>query len=94
MTSTDLSHARQVLPLPALMRRVGDGAHAKKSARSFSRRDLHPSLSVFPHNGRWFWKDHGTGESGDEITYLEKRLGLTRRAAIRLYINLSQGVSL
>lgn len=93
MTSNDLSRARQVLPLPALMHRIGDGAHAKKSAHCGWRRDLHPSLSVFPHNGRWFWKDHGTGESGDEITYLEKRLGLTRRAAIRTYINLSKGVS-
>jgi len=44
---------------------------------------------MFSRRGLWFWKDHGTGESGDEITYLEKYFSLTRSEAIRLFLRLA-----
>ena len=71
---TDLSDHVQVLkgacPMPDLMERIGLGDHAKTSCTSPFREDRNPSFGVFQSGSNWFFKDHATGESGDEIKLL------------------------
>ena len=81
--------AKRHLPLPQLMEKLGHGSSARKSALSPFRPESRASFSMFSRRGLWFWKDHGTGESGDEITYLEKYFSLTRSEAIRLFLRLA-----
>ncbi len=59
-------------PLPALMSRMGYAKFAKRSCPSPFRTDKKPSWGVFQRNDRWFWKDHGTGDSGDEVDFIVK----------------------
>jgi hypothetical protein len=87
--SFSIEDAKQILPLPNLMALLGHGDHAKRSSLSPFRDERHPSFSVFQSQGRWYWKDHGTGECGDEITYLEKALSLRRADAIRQFLGMA-----
>jgi hypothetical protein len=66
----DLEQLRQKCPLPALMARVGLGRYAKSSCPSPFRPDQTSSWGIYERNGRWFFKDFGTGECGDEIALL------------------------
>jgi hypothetical protein len=71
---TDLKDHVQMLkgacPMPDLMERIGLGDYAKKSCKSPFREDRNPSFGVFQSGSNWFFKDHATGESGDEIKLL------------------------
>ena len=57
-------------PMPDLMERIGLGDYAKKSCKSPFREDRNPSFGVFQDGSNWYFKDHATGESGDEINLL------------------------
>lgn len=48
------------------------------------REDRHPSFSPYRgHDGDWMWKDHATGESGDNLTLYRKAFpGLTYLEAV------------
>src|SRR5262249_40868381 len=52
--------------------------------------DKHNSFSVWKsETGRWFWKCHtGCGE-GDEIRFLEQHGGISRREAIKVYLEMA-----
>jgi putative DNA primase/helicase len=52
------------------MKRMGLGKHVQKTCRSPFRSDKKPSWGIFQREGRYFWKDHATGDSGDEITFI------------------------
>lgn len=69
-------------PLPVLMRRMGLAKHAKPLCRSPFREDAKPSWGIFQREGRWFWKDFGTDDSGDEIDFIvrERELQDTKHA--------------
>jgi len=73
------------LPLPDLMRKIGDSDHAKQSARCPFHEDEHASFSVFHKDSAWFWKCHAGCGHGDGVDYLKKRKGLSTRDAIALY---------
>jgi hypothetical protein len=92
-TSTPLSElvqaAKQRLPLPDLMRHLGLGEYAKASCRSPLREDNNPSWGIFHRDGMWLWKDHGTGEAGDEVTFLEVWMNLPRNEAMKRYCNMA-----
>src|ERR1035438_5047950 len=66
----DLDLLRRKCPLPVIMQRVGLGQFAKSSCPSPFRPDQHASWGIFELNGRWLFKDFGTGECGDEIAFL------------------------
>ena len=68
----DLKQMRQKCPLPVLMQRVGLGRYAKSSCPSPFRADQNASWGIFERNGRWWFKDFGTGECGDEIVLLAR----------------------
>ena len=85
-----MDECRQRLPLPALMSNLGYGSEFQKtSCRSPFRDEKNPSFGIFQHDGRWFWKDHGTDESGDEVNFIEKALNLSNRDALAKYRELA-----
>jgi hypothetical protein len=81
--------AKQRLPLPLLMRRLGLGDHAKKNALCPFHDDRNPSFSIFQQNGMWFWKCHAGCQQGDEITLLQKLTGVTRFEATKLFLEMA-----
>lgn len=85
----NIAEAKQRLPLPDLLARLGLGEHAKKSARCPLHQDKSPSFSVFEQEGLWFWKCHAGCGEGDEITFLEKHEGLSNGDAIRRFCELA-----
>src|SRR5215469_9252333 len=86
-----IDQAKQRLPLPELMKRLGLAEHAKKSARCPFHHDEHPSFSVFhSKDGKgWQWKCHVGCGYGDEIAFLVKHFGISRREAIQRYLDLA-----
>ena len=93
LTSVQLSdqvkEAKQRLPLPSLLKQVGLGEHAKASCCSPLREDNNPSWGIFEEDGLWYWKDHGTGVSGDEVTFIERLYGCTRADAMRRFCEMA-----
>jgi len=87
--SDDIASAKQRLPLPALMHRLGLGAHAKKSAKCPFHDDKHNSFSAWQNNGAWFFKCHAGCGEGDEINFLELQENLSRRDATKRFLNLA-----
>lgn len=69
-TGLTLEELRTRCPLPVLMHRMGLAKHAKASSCSPFRPDKNASWGIFQRDDRWFWKDHGTAESGDEIDFI------------------------
>ena len=77
MNQHDISDLKQRCPMPELMHRIGLGQYAKSSCRSPFREDSKPSFGIFQGgHGLWFFKDHATGETGDELTLLAMHHGL------------------
>jgi hypothetical protein len=75
-----IEEAKDRLPLPVLLHRLGLGEHAKKSARCPFHDDQRNSFSVWRNEaGRWFWKCHAGCGDGDEISFLEKHKSIPRR---------------
>src|SRR5262249_18669359 len=79
-----IDEAKERLPLPELLAQLGLGAHAKTSAHCLWHDDQHPSFSVFKgKDGFWHYKCFVCdAQGGDEVTFLVKHLGITRRQAI------------
>jgi hypothetical protein len=67
-----IEEARTNLPLPELMREMGYGEFAKSSVKSPFRDEKSPSWGIYEKAGRWKFLDHGTGEGGDEIDFIEQ----------------------
>src|ERR1700738_1155847 len=86
---TPLEIAKQHVPLPDLMQRLGLGERAKKSARCPFHEDRHNSFSVWQKDGAWFWKCHAGCGGGDEINFLEKHKTVSRGDAIKLYLEMA-----
>lgn len=85
-----LQEARARLPLPELMRVLGDEKHAKRSARCPFHDDARPSFSVFQNAaGIWLWKCHAGCGSGDGLHYLRLKFDLSTVEAIRHYCELA-----
>jgi DNA-binding MarR family transcriptional regulator len=84
-----IAEAKRLLPLPALLHREGLGEHAKKSARCPFHEDKHNSFSMWQDNGVWRWKCHASCGGGDEINFLELHEKLSRRDAIKRYLEMA-----
>src|SRR5262249_34001526 len=84
-----IDEAKRRLPLPELMSQLGFGEYAKKSARCLWHDDQHPSFSVFKgDDGFWHYKCFVCDSSGgDEIGFLVKHFNISRREAIRRYLD-------
>lgn len=82
MSDDALDKAQRILPLPELMRRMGDYAASPAETgkggfliKSPLREDKNPSFSVYRRDGEWKWSDKATGEGGDALDYLQAREG-------------------
>ena len=86
-----LDEAKQRLPLPQLMEKLGLEKHAKKCAHCLWHDDQHPSFSVFKGgDGFWHYKCFVCDmQGGDEIAFLVKHFGISRREAIRRYLDMA-----
>ena len=85
-----IDEAKRHLPLPKLMRQLGyDEKHIGKTALCPFHCDQHPSFSVFQKNGAWFHRCFVGCSSGDEITFLVKHFGISRREAIKRYLDMA-----
>ena len=86
-----IDKAKALLPLPDLMRELGyDKKNIGKTALCPFHNDRHASFSVFKNNdGHWLWKCHTGCGAGDEIDFVSKRHGITKREAIWLYLELA-----
>ena len=92
---SDLDECRARLPISALWGRLGLRGSDKVEAitpgnpakiNSPWRDDKNPSFSVWVEDdGHGFWKDHGTGESGDDVQAIERARGLSTGDAIKLF---------
>ena len=87
-----VSEAKTILPLPALLHREGLGDRAKKSARCPFHDDARNSFSVYKNgNGDFRWKCFAGCGQGDEINFLERRRGISRSEATKLFIEMAGG---
>ena len=85
-----IDEAKLRLPLPELMRQLGLGEHAKKSAHCPFHNDQRKSFSVFQDwDDSWYWKCHAGCGDGDEIDFVVKYKEISRREAIRLYLEMA-----
>jgi CHC2 zinc finger len=86
-----IDEAKPRLPMPELLQRLELGAHAKKSARCMWHDDQHPSFSVFKgRDGFWHYKCFVCDpQGGDEISFLAKHFNISRREAIKRYLDMA-----
>ena len=85
-----IDEAKRRLPLPELMRQLGyDEKHIGKTALCPFHGDRHPSFSVFQKNDAWFHRCFVGCSSGDEITFLVKHFGISRREVIKRYLDMA-----
>ena len=76
-----VAEAKQLISINDICLELGISSELGRSCKSPFREDRNPSFSVFERNGECFWKDHGTGESGDVIKFWAKAKGLDKRQA-------------
>lgn len=89
--SSKIAEAKQRLPLPQLLQQLGLDEHAKKEARCpFHHPDKQPSFSVFQKtDGTWWHRCFVGCSSGDEIDLLVKHFGISKREAIKRYLEMA-----
>ena len=85
----DTDDLRAIMPLPRLLEALGLEESVKKSTRSPLRHDKKPSFSVFEFEGKYFWKDHGNTDKGDEIDFLKAHYGYDFKQALKKWAELS-----
>ena len=85
----DTDDLRAIMPLPRLLEALGLEESVKKSTRSPLRHDKKPSFSVFEFQGKYFWKDHGNTDKGDEIDFLKAHYGYDFKQALKKWAELS-----
>ena len=79
---TNIEEAKARLPMPALLDRLAPDWRKKNPLRPDDRK-----ISFGANDTGW--SDHGTGDKGDQITFLEKFEGLSRGDAIRRFVKLA-----
>jgi hypothetical protein len=84
-----IAEAKSRLPLPELMSRYGLGDRAKKSSRCPFHHDKRNSFSVWQNGDGWAFKCHAGCGAGDEINFLELHENLSRRDAVKRFLDLA-----
>ena len=85
-----IEKARQRLGIPELWRHFGLPGNPGQCVCSPFRKDNNPSFSVWHNGERWKFKDHGTGESGDEVGFVAKAVDCDEREAAKKFIELAE----
>lgn len=92
MIDESIKKAKAALPLPALLAKAGirvDPERGGKINSPFREGSDSKSFSVYRQGSAWKWKDHVTGEGGDEIDFIQERDGLDFKAARANYLSLA-----
>jgi hypothetical protein len=86
-----IARAKRILPMPELMTRIGLRQHATKGALCPWHDDQHASFSVFQgKDGFWHYKCFVCdSRGGDEIALVVKHLNVSKREAIRSYLEMA-----
>jgi hypothetical protein len=87
-----IEKAKLILPMSDLMRRLGyKEKHIGKTALCPFHSDQHPSFSVFHSTDSkgWQWKCHAGCGYGDQIAFLVKHFGISRREAISRFLEMA-----
>lgn len=95
-TRADILAAKSRLPLPDLLARYGHAAPSNGGSMKspFRADEKRPSFSVFKcSDGCWGWKDHATGDTGDEISLVEHMENLSNRDATKRFLELDSVVT-
>jgi Protein of unknown function (DUF3631)/CHC2 zinc finger len=88
--SDSIQEAKRKLPLPVLMHQLGLGAHAKKRAFCPFHDDQHTSFSLYRDDrGEWRFKCHAGCGGGDEIDFLQLAEKLSKKDAIKRFLELA-----
>jgi len=87
--SGSIQEAKRKLSLPALMHQLGLGKYAKKSACCPFHDDKHNSFSIWQNGDGWAFKCHAGCGAGDEINFLELHEKLSRRDAVKRFLELA-----
>lgn len=85
MSLSQLQRAKERLTIQDVWPRLGLPGTPGKSCRSPFRDDRNASFSIFD-KGR-AWKDHATGEGGDQIDFVVKARSFDKADAIRWFID-------
>lgn len=80
-------------PMPVLLRKLGLGAHAKRSCPSPLRPDHNPSWGIFQREGGWHFKDHGNDDSGDEVTLIARLKGWDEQRDFKRIVDFYQATA-
>lgn len=75
------------LPSSDRLHKLGSGREVKLC--SPFREDKNPSFSIWEAEGKTFWKDHGTGDSGDDVSLIQQARGVSQKDAIEIYHELA-----
>jgi hypothetical protein len=86
-----VSEAKERVSVADLWGRYGFEGNPSRSCRSPFREERTPSFSVFA--GGCAWKDFGTGEGGDTITFIERAEGVSTAEACAKIITYAGGDS-
>jgi hypothetical protein len=88
--SDDIREAKRRLALPELMRRLGLGEHAKKSAKCPFHDDQRNSFSVWQgQDGSWRFKCQTGCGQGDEIDLLAHYKNISKSEAVKLFLEMA-----
>jgi hypothetical protein len=88
--SDDLARARNSLPFPDLLRRLGVAVpEGNKPICSPLRPDKHPSFSVVERNGRWRGIDRASGTTWDEVDFIADFEGCSKEDAAKRFLELA-----
>jgi len=87
----DIHELKRALPLPALIEQLGVSAHVEKSMFCpFHENKLTKAFSVYRNTkGEWKWKCHAGCGGGDEVDFVERFHGISRKEAIERFQQLS-----
>lgn len=88
-----LPQLKRQCPLPTLMEHLQLGGHARPNCKSPFRRDDRGSWGIFQTHDGWRFKDHGTGDNGDEITFLANLLNLDERQSFPQLLGVYRAVA-
>ena len=89
---TPIEEAKQQLPMPALLQRLGHGDCAKKKANCPlpGHEDKEPSFGIFQtKKGEWRYHCFGCNSGGDEIEFLQRLENLQKGDAVKRFLDLA-----
>ena len=86
-----VSEAKERVSIPYLWSRYGYPGNPSRSCKSPFRDESNPSFSVFSCGEAW--KDHGTGDGGDSVTFIQFAEGVSNAEACRKIIGYAGGSS-